>query len=285
MTKRETTIKKSADVFVYINAVIMVLLAVAFILPFWMMITASFSNDMKLIQNGLGLTFQGFGFSAYTKLFQSGQLLRSAGVTLFVSCAAALLSVAVCTGAAYVLSKKTIAGRKFLTWYFTIPMFFGGGAIPLYLVIRNVGLYDTVWALILPCVASLGNIVLMRNYFYGLPATLAEAAELDGANELQSLIHVFCPLAVPMMFTIGLITFVGRWNSWLDSLMYLGVKNEKLWMVQYTLRTMLDSQAGSTATISQKNAAIVIAAMPLVLISPILHKYFAAGITAGAVKG
>lgn len=285
MTKREKTIKKRADVFVYINAVIMVLLAVAFILPFWMMITASFSNDMKLIQNGLGLTFQGFDFSAYTKLFQSGQLLRSAGVTLFVSCAAALLSVAVCTGAAYVLSKKTIAGRKFLTWYFTIPMFFGGGAIPLYLVIRNVGLYDTVWALILPCVASLGNIVLMRNYFYGLPATLEEAAELDGANELQSLVHVFCPLAVPMMFTIGLITFVGRWNSWLDSLMYLGVKNEKLWMVQYTLRTMLDSQAGSTATISQKNAAIVIAAMPLVLISPILHKYFAAGITAGAVKG
>ena len=271
--------------FTIVNAVIMVVLCIVFILPFWMMITASFSGDMALIKNGLSLWFQDFSVSAYAELFATMSLLRSLGVTLVVSLGTAVLSVFVCTGAAYVLSKKKLAGRKLLTWYFMIPMFFGGGTIPLYLVIRELGLYDHIWALILPNVVSIYNIVLVRNYFYSLPESLSEAADLDGANEMQMLLHVFFPLAVPMMLTIGLITFVGRWNSWLDSLMYLSVQNDGLWMIQYTLRKILENNPADPSPASVKNAAIVIVVAPLIIASPILHRFLANGVTAGAVKG
>ena len=271
--------------FTIVNAVIMVVLCIVFILPFWMMITASFSGDMALIKNGLSLWFQDFSVSAYAELFATKSLLRSLGVTLVVSLGTAALSVFVCTGAAYVLSKKKLAGRKLLTWYFMIPMFFGGGTIPLYLVIRELGIYDHIWALILPNVVSIYNIVLVRNYFYSLPESLSEAADLDGANEMQMLLHVFFPLAVPMMLTIGLITFVGRWNSWLDSLMYLSVQNDGLWMIQYTLRKILENNPADPSPASVKNAAIVIVVAPLIIASPILHRFLANGVTAGAVKG
>lgn len=276
---------KKIKLFDCVNTIIMLLLALVFIIPFWMMLTASFSDEMSLTLNGLGIWFQGFTTEAYVELFSKGSLINSLGITLLVSLVTAILSVIVCTGAAYVLSRKTLAGRKFLSWYFMIPMFFSGGTVPLYLVIRNIGLYDSIWALILPSVANIYNIVLVRNYFYGLPDSLYEAAEIDGANEMQKLIQIYCPLAMPMMFTIGLISFVGRWNNWLDSLMYLGVKNEKLWMIQYVLRKILENNPQDPSPISVKNAAIVIVVLPLILISPILHKYFAKGVTAGSVKG
>lgn len=281
----KTRKKKKLELFHILNAVIMVLLAIIFITPFWMMITASVSDDMALTLNGLSVWFRGFQTDSYTELFAKGSLARSLGVTIFVSLATAFLTVVVCTGAAYVLSRKKLAGRKFFTWYFMIPMFFSGGTIPLYLVIRNIGLYDSVWALILPNVANIYSIVLMRNYFYGLPESLCEAADIDGANELQKLIRIYCPLATPMMFTIGLISFVTRWNNWLDSLMYLSVKNEGLWMIQYVLRKILENNPQEPSPVSVKNAAIVIVTLPLILASPILHKYFAKGVTAGAVKG
>ncbi len=277
--------RKKIELFRVVNTVIMAFLAIIFITPFWMMITSSFSDDMALTLNGLSVWFQGFQTEAYKELFAKGSLARSLGVTAFVSLTTALLSVLVCTGAAYVLSRKKLAGRKFFIWYFMIPMFFSGGTIPLYLVIRNIGLYDSVWALILPNVANIYSIVLVRNYFYGLPDSLCEAADIDGANELQKLIRIYCPLAIPMMFTIGLISFVTRWNSWLDSLMYLSVKNEGLWMIQYVLRKLLENNPQNPSPVSVKNAAIVIVTLPLILASPILHKYFANGVTAGAVKG
>ena len=285
MKLRKYKKNKKISLFDCVNMIIMLLLAVVFILPFWLMLTASLSDEMALTLNGLKLWFQGFTIEAYVELFSNSSLVNSLGVTLFVSFATAILSALVCTGAAYVLSKKTLAGRKFLSWYFMIPIFFSGGSVPVYLVIRNIGLYDTIWALILPNVANILNIVLVRNYFYGLPDSLHEAAEIDGANELQKLIRIYFPLAMPMTFTIGLMAFVGKWNSWLDSMMYLGVKNEKLWMTQYVLRRMLEDNPQEPSSTSVKNAAIVVVVLPLILLAPVLHKYFAKGVTAGSVKG
>ena len=276
---------KKIKIFDCVNTIIMLLLAVIFIVPFWLMLTASLSDEMALTLNGLSVWFQGFTLEAYVQLFSNGSLVNSLGVTVFVSFTTAILSALVCTGAAYVLSRKTLAGRKFFSWYFMIPIFFSGGSVPLYLVIRSIGIYDTVWALILPNVANILNIVLVRNYFYGLPDSLYEAAEIDGANELQKLIRIYFPLAMPMTFTIGLMAFVGKWNSWLDSMMYLGAKNEKLWMTQYVLRRMLEDNPQNPSSTSVKNAAIVVVVLPLILLAPVLHKYFAKGVTAGSVKG
>ncbi len=289
--------EKKIDLFTVINGCIMVLLMAAFILPFWIILTASLSDNARVQANGISLWFQGFTFEGYKFLFgMSDIFIRSLGISLLTSFAAAAFSVIVCTAAAYALSKKYLVGRKFFNVFLMITMFFSGGTIPLYLVIRGIGIYDTIWALILPGVASTYSILLLRNYFYGIPAALEEAAYLDGASDLKLLIYIFVPLSTPMMFTIGIMTFVGKWNEWLPSLLYLGATNRSLWTAQYVLRQMLrDMQTlyGSASTgsvsnaplITAKNAGIVIIVLPLIVMSPVLHKYFASGLVAGSVKG
>ena len=289
--------KRKLRIFDVINACIMILLGFSFVVPFWIIACSSLSDNGQLMSKGISLWFRGFSFEGYAFLFQmSDVFFKSIISSLIVSFSNAALSVALCTGAAYVLAKKDLAGRKALNIFFMIPMFFGGGMIPLYLVIRGIKIYDTVCALIFPCAVRISNVLLLRNYFYGIPTSLNEAGELDGANQFQILIKIIIPLAVPMMLTIGMLMFVDRWNNWLDTLLYFGSSNTKWWTIQYVLRQILtDMQSlygslggGSIVDaplISARNAAVVIAVLPLVCLSPILHKYYIKGMTAGAVKG
>ena len=289
--------KRKLRIFDVINACIMILLGFSFVVPFWIIACSSLSDNGQLMSKGISLWFRGFSFEGYAFLFQmSDVFFKSIISSLIVSFSNAALSVALCTGAAYVLAKKDLAGRKALNIFFMIPMFFGGGMIPLYLVIRGIKIYDTVWALIFPCAVRISNVLLLRNYFYGIPTSLNEAGELDDANQFQILIKIIIPLAVPMMLTIGMIMFVDRWNNWLDTLLYFGSSNTKWWTIQYVLRQILtDMQSlygslggGSIVDaplISARNAAVVIAVLPLVCLSPVLHKYYIKGMTEGAVKG
>ena len=289
--------KRKLRIFDVINACIMILLGFSFVMPFCIIACSSLSDNGQLMSKGISLWFRGFSFEGYAFLFQmSDVFFKSIISSLIVSFSNAALSVALCTGAAYVLAKKDLAGRKALNIFFMIPMFFGGGMIPLYLVIRGIKIYDTVWALIFPCAVRISNVLLLRNYFYGIPTSLNEAGELDGANQFQILIKIIIPLAVPMMLTIGMIMFVDRWNNWLDTLLYFGSSNTKWWTIQYVLRQILtDMQSlygslggGSIVDaplISARNAAVVIAVLPLVCLSPVLHKYYIKGMTEGAVKG
>lgn len=226
----------------------------------------------------------------------SDMFLHSLWITFITAFTAALISVVCCTAAAYVLSKKYLRGRQFFNVFFMITMFFSGGTIPTFLVIRGIGIYDTIWALILPGAVSTYSILLMRNFFYGVPKELEEAAVVDGANDFQIFVRIYLPLAVPMMMTIGIMTFVGKWNDWLPSLLYVGSGNKSLWSAQYVLRQMLtDMQSiyGSGATgsivdapvIQAKNAATVLVTFPLILITPLLHKYYVKGLTDGSIKG
>ena len=289
--------KRKLRIFDVINACIMILLGFSFVVPFWIIACSSLSDNGQRMSKGISLWFRGFSFEGFAFLFQmSDVFFKSIISSLIVSFSNAALSVALCTGAAYVLAKKDLAGRKALNIFFMIPMFFGGGMIPLYLVIRGIKIYDTVWALIFPCAVRISNVLLLRNYFYGIPTSLNEAGELDGANQFQILIKIIIPLAVPMMLTIGMIMFVDRWNNWLDTLLYFGSSNTKWWTIQYVLRQILtDMQSlygslggGSIVDaplISARNAAVVIAVLPLVCLSPVLHKYYIKGMTEGAVKG
>ncbi len=273
--------------------VIMVLISLIFLLPFWIIVVSSLSDNFKLITNGISIWFQGFSFDGYKLLFGlSDKFIRSIWVSLYSSFFASILSVVACTLCAYALSKKYLVGRNVLTLFVLIPMFFSGGTVPLYLVVRGIGLYNTVGALILPGMVSSYYIVLMRNFFYGISESLEEAAQLDGANDIQIFGHIYLSLSIPMMCAIGCMKFVGQWNSWLPSLLYLGASKEHLWTVQYVLRQMLHdmkvlvgTNIADAPTISAQNAAIVVVVLPLILMSPILHKYFSAGMTMGAVKG
>jgi putative aldouronate transport system permease protein len=271
----------------------MVLVSLIFLLPFWLILVSSLSDNLKLITNGISVWFQGFNLEGYKLLFgMSDKFLRSIGVSVYTSFLSALLSVIVCTLCAYALSKKYLVGRNFLTIIVLLPMFFSGGTVPLYLVIRGIGLYNSIWALILPGLFNTYYVLLMRNFFYSVNVSLEEAAQLDGASDMQVLWHVYMPLSIPMMCAIGCMRFVAQWNSWLPSLLYLGASKEHLWTVQYVLRLMLrdmkvlvGDNIANAPTISAQNAAIVVVVLPLILMSPILHKYFTAGMTMGAVKG
>ena len=289
--------KKKISAFDIINYSLMILLMAAFVIPFWIIIAASVSDNGTLQAEGISLQIKRFTFEAYKFLFTMNDIfIRSIGVSFLTSLLTALLSVAVCTLAAYVLSKKYLVGRKFFTVIFMITMFFSGGTIPTYLLIRGIGIYDTIWALVLPGVVSTYNILLIRNYFYGLPDAMEEAAKIDGASDVDVLIRIFAPLSVPMMCTIGIMTFIGKWNEWLPSLLYLGATHKSLWTAQYVLRQMLrdmqtlfgNAAGGSVVNaplIASKNAAIAVVVLPLIVMSPVLHKYFVKGLTAGSVKG
>lgn len=289
--------KKKIGAFDIINYSLMILLMASFVIPFWIIIAASVSDNGALQAEGISLQIKGFTVEAYKFLFTMNDIfIRSIGVSFLTSLLTALLSVAVCTLAAYVLSKKYLVGRKFFTVIFMITMFFSGGTIPTYLLIRGIGIYDTIWALVLPGVVSTYNILLIRNYFYGLPDAMEEAAKIDGASDVDVLTKIFAPLSVPMMCAIGIMTFIGKWNEWLPSLLYLGATHKSLWTAQYVLRQMLrdmqtlfgNAAGGSVVNaplIASKNAAIVVVVLPLIVMSPVLHKYFVKGLTAGSVKG
>ena len=284
--------KHKVYAFDVVNVIIMIILTAVFLLPFWMIVATSLSSNGELLKHGAGIVIRGFTFEGYKFLFQMSDIfVRSLINSVVVSFVSSILAVFVCTLAAYALSVKSLPGRKILNVFFMIPMFFGGGTIPTYLVIRGIGIYNTIWALILPGVAGSYYIVLMRNFFYSVSPALSEAARIDGAGYFTITHKIFMPLAVPMMLTIGLIHFVGKWNDYMSSILYLDTNNKQLWMSQYVLQQML-TQIGSVFSLSAdapvtaaKNAGMVIVILPLVAMSPILQKYYVRGLMEGAVKG
>ena len=289
--------KKKTHQISLIQVVICPILILIFILPFWIIFVSSVSENSSLQAKGISFWFQGFSLDGYKFIFQmSDVFMHSMWFSVWTSVLSAALSVAVCMLAAYALSKKYFVGRKFLNFFVMFTMFFSGGQIPTYLVIRGLGLYDTAFALILPGVASAYNIMLARNYFYGMPQSLDEAARLDGASDFQILTRVYLPLSKTIAFTIFFMSFVTKWNQWLPSLLYVGAQNQKLWTVQYVLNQIInDAQAifgnaaggGSVSTmplISATYAAVIMVVLPLVVIAPLVQKFFVRGATVGAVK-
>lgn len=279
-----------------INWILIIFFCFLFLLPFWLVLMSSVTDEMTFVINGYVLVPKKFGLEGFKFIFGASDLiLGSIKNSVIISLTATALTVVIVTMTAYVLSKKYLPGVKWLSLLFVVTMFFSGGTIPSYLVIRSIGLYDTIWALIIPSIGNVFYIVLMRSYFYSLPAALEEAAVIDGASNMQILLRIFVPLSLPMVATIGFFTFVDRWNSWMDALIYLGPSSQKLWPVQYVIKRLLEDMQGllgsSIGSLSEapaqtaKSAGVIITVAPLVVIFPIVHRFFVGGITVGAVKG
>lgn len=185
-------------------------------------------------------------------------------------------------------------GRKIYVMMFLITMVFNGGLIPTFLVVKTVGIYDTIWALILPQAVQVFNIILMLNFFRGLPPALSESAFMDGANHFQVLARIYLPISKPSLATVGLFTMVGHWNSWFDGMIYM--KSPAKYPLQTYLRNVINAvdmasidihTAASMADISSRTltaAQIFIAVLPILIVYPLLQKYFIAGMTLGSVK-
>ncbi len=279
-----------------INWILIIFFCFLFLLPFWLVLMSSVTDEMTFVINGYVLVPKKFSLEGFKFIFGASDLiLGSIKNSVIISLTATALTVVIVTMTAYVLSKKYLPGVKWLSLLFVVTMFFSGGTIPSYLVIRSIGLYDTIWALIIPSIGNVFYIVLMRSYFYSLPAALEEAAVIDGASNMQILLRIFVPLSLPMVATIGFFTFVDRWNSWMDALIYLGPSSQKLWPVQYVIKRLLEDMQGllgsSIGSLSEapaqtaKSAGVIITVAPLVVIFPIVHRFFVGGITVGAVKG
>ena len=272
------------------KVLIIALLAVFFLVPFWLVITGSFTEEFTFIKDGYSFGVGKFSLDAYKFIFANEHVMRALLNSVLVCVAMVTISIVVNTVTAYTLAERDMPGHTFFNLFFVFTMFFSAGMVPTFLVIQGIGLYDSLWALILPGALAVYNIPLIRSYFYGVSPSLKEAAYIDGATHVQILLKVMLPISMPIIITTGLISLVTKWNSWMDVLIYLDASSKDKWTLQYVVRQILTEfssfSADETAPSNTvKNAIVIITVMPLLIPFPFFQKYFANGITIGSVKG
>lgn len=281
----------------WLNRVIVTFLVVITIVPLIYVLVASFMDPATLINKGISFNPKDWTIQGYQRVFADDSILRGFVNSLFYSFSFSLLTVFITMITAYPLSRPNLAGKKIIMPFFVITMFVGGGLIPTYLLVKNLGMLDSVWAIIVPGAINVWNIILARTYFSALPKELSEAATIDGANDLQILFKVMLPLAKPIMFVLFLYAFVGQWNSYFDAMIY--IKDPDLQPLQLVLRNILiqnqpsqDMVGANTAMAEMKQiaelikyATIVISSLPLIIMYPFFQKYFDKGVLVGSVKG
>lgn len=233
----------------------------------------------------------------YERVISNAQIWIGFKNAVIYSVLFTVVSVAVTLLAAYPLSRADFKGKGFFNIIFMITMFFGGGLIPTYLIVSNLGLVDSMWAVILPGAFSVWNMTIARTYYRGIPQELREAADVDGASELTFFFRILLPVCTPVIAVLTLWQFVGMWNSYFDAMIYLNDSAKQ--PLQLVLRSILIqnqpesgmiSDMQSTAARAQlaellKYATIIISSLPLLIMYPFFQKYFDSGIMAGAVKG
>ena len=269
----------------------------AIILPIIYIIFASFIDPVTLQNSGLTLDFSKWTLTAYERVLGNAQIWVGFKNALIYSVLFTIISVIVTLLAAYPMSRADFKGRGFFNTIFVITMFFGGGLIPTYLLISNLGMLDTIWAILIPGAFSVWNMIIARTYYMGIPRDLQEAAEIDGATEMVYFFQILLPVCTPIIATSAMWQFVGMWNSYFDAMIYLNSASKQ--PLQLVLRAILIqsqpepgmvSDMQSTAARAQlaellKYATIIISSLPLMIMYPFFQKYFDNGIMAGAVKG
>jgi putative aldouronate transport system permease protein len=294
MFKQQT---KTDKTILALNAIILTLIVLAILGPLIYVVMASFTDPNTLLNSGLSLNPSKWTIQGYLRVFKDGSILTGFRNSLFYSTAFSIISVCITLLAAYPLSRKDFVGRKVIMTIFIITMFFGGGLIPTYLLVKNLNMLDTVWAILLPGAVNVWNIILARAYFQGIPNELREAAVVDGTSEMQYFFRILLPLSKPIIAVLVLYQFVGQWNSYFDAMIYL--KSDNLQPLQIVLRSILVQMqprpgmmqdAQNTAQLQQiaemvKYSSIVISSLPLILIYPFFQKYFEKGVMVGSIKG
>lgn len=281
------------DIGVYGFAILLMLLI---IYPLWFVIIASFSNPAEVANGNVWFWPSEWKLDGYIELFKQDIIWRSYFNTIIYTVVGTFVALAVNIPAGYALSRKDLVGRKWISLFYIIPMFVGGGLIPTYLIIKEFGLLDTFWVMVLPFAVSTFNIIIARTFFStSLPEGLWEAAQIDGCNTFRYFFSFVIPLSKAILAVIGLWTAVGIWNSWFNALIYL--TNEDLQPLQLVLRrilianeSLLGATSGSLATELRqlsdmmKYAAIVVSTLPIMCLYPFLQKYFNQGVMIGSIK-
>ena len=285
---RETRIQ-GLDVII---CVILVIYAALIIFPFWNAFVISISSEAAYLHADLLLWPTELDLTSYQQVFQDSGLWSGFGITcilLFFGTAYQLFFTVI-TG--YALSRRGWAGKNIVMNMIIVTMFFGGGLIPYYYLIRDLGMMNTIWVMIIPGAIDTFNMLLMRNYFNSLPIEMEESAKIDGANDIVIFGKIFLPLSLPMLATIGLFFAVVNWNSWYNAMLFIPDKHE-IWPLQQVLRNMImkvnsniESPEAKTAfSQGMTMASIFFTIVPMMCFYPFLQRFFVKGIVVGAIKG
>lgn len=296
---------KKAKLYQFIINLLLVVVTLSVVLPFVLVFISSITDENVLIRNGYSFFPESFSLYAYQYIIRQGdKILRAYGVTILVTAVGTAVNIAMSSLMAYPLSVKTLPHRRAITFFVFFTMLFNGGLVPTYLMYVNYfHIKNSVWALIVPSfLLSANNVLMIRSYFMtSIPDALFEAAKIDGAGHLKIFVRIVLPLGKPILVTMGLFSGLAYWNDWTNGLYYLsGNEGQKLYSIQNLLNQMITdiqylasgkvvgnigAEVAKLPTTSIRMAIAFVAMIPLFIIYPFLQKYFAEGITLGAVKG
>ncbi|THF73626.1 carbohydrate ABC transporter permease [Cohnella fermenti] len=286
---------KRISAFDGLNVLLLILFSLTIILPFLYIIAVSFSPPSESLAGNFYLIPKRLTLAAYEYLLQAPTFLRSIRNSVVITALGTCVNLIISITLAYALSKKFVPGRRIILLFIFFTMIFHGGLIPNYLVVKNLGLIDSLWAVVLPAASSAFNIMVIRTFFQGLPESLDEAARIDGAGEFRILFSIVLPLSKPIIATFALFFMVQYWNEFFSAIIYLN--DTTRWPIQPLLRQMvaigssnISSEAALDASLAAQlgpnvqNAAILLAMLPIIAVYPFLQKYFAKGALLGSIK-
>ena len=284
-------------IFDVINYTVITLAAITTMLPILYIIFNSFATEFELQTRSMFLIPHTWSTDAYTYSFASNKLIRAFGNSVFITACGTLINLFFTVTMAYPLSKKYLRFRTPILNLIIFSMFFSGGMIPGYIVVSSwLKMRGTYWALLIPGAISAYNMMIVKNFFQGIPQELEESANLDGCNDLMTLVRIVLPLSLPVLATFGLFYAVGHWNSYFSAMIYL--TDDKMYPLQLILRQIIITAEASASDMtlmdpdfveppkeSIKMAVIVVATVPIMCVYPFLQKYFVKGVMVGALKG
>lgn len=278
------------------NTLLMVLLMGATVYPFLYVLFASVSEPVRIVAHrGVLVHPLGFNPRSYALVFENPMILRGYLNTVLYLFAGTTVNMLMTSLGAYVLSRKNVYWKSTIMFLVAFTMFFSGGLIPYYLVVKGLGLVDRIWALVLPTAISTYNLIIMRTYFQGIPAGMEESAKMDGAGDFTVLFRIVLPLSMPVVAVMILFYGVYHWNSWFPAMVFL--RSRERYPLQLILREILVASSTDNMTVAVDNlskeplsetikyATIIVATVPILLVYPLLQKYFVQGVMIGALKG
>jgi putative aldouronate transport system permease protein len=293
--------KKSTGRYVFeiCNYSFMVFVSAVMLYPFLFVLAASLSSSSEVARGMVGIVPRGFNTRAYEAVFKYQHIWSGYRNTLLYTFAGTAINLFMTVAGAYPLSRKQFFGRGVFTFFIAVTMFFSGGLIPTYLIMRSYRLLNTFWVMVVPGAISTWNMIIMRTFFQNIPTELEEAAVIDGCTDIGVLVRVILPLSTASIMTIGMFYAVGHWNSWFSAFIYLRDQSRyplQLWLRLIVLQNQINDiallQPGAVDVTSEnlisdtiKYAVIIVAAAPILCVYPFIQKYFVKGVMVGSIKG
>lgn len=282
-----------------LNNLFMVIISITMLYPFLNTFAKSLSSNHAILSGQVYAFPIGLQTYAYQSVLKNSALVRVFQNTIYIAIVGTIIHMVVVLAAAYSLSRKELVARKQIFHYFLFTMFFGGGIIPTFLLIKDIGLYDNLWALMLPGAMSVYQMIISRSFFQDLPESVIESASLDGCNDIGIFARIVLPMSKPIIATIALFSVVGLWNTFMAGILY--IRSPKNYPLQVMVREIvfqndLAMNSASDAAMSEldkdvygteslKSAVLMVSSLPIICVYPFLQKYFVKGLTLGAVKG